>query len=226
MHDYNEEVVIENLKEGLSVKKISLISDAGAPLMCDPGYKLVRHCIENKIYVTTIPGPSSIIGALQLSSIPTNKFIFHGFLPKNKKAIGDFIDGLAESNATSVFFVSRHKLLQFLDEISKKLPEQKMAVCKELTKLNERVIIGSSTTVLREIKKNPKNILGEFVLVVEGGNCRSKTAFSGLSPEIIKVINKLLNKFSLTDTVEIVHKIGDINKNEIYKKALELKNEK
>ncbi len=226
LHDYNEEVVIENLKEDLSVKKISLISDAGAPLMCDPGYKLVRHCIENKIHVTTIPGPSSVIGALQLSSIPTNKFIFHGFLPKNKKAIGDFIDGLAESNATSVFFVSRHKLLQFLEEISQKLPEQKLAVCKELTKLNERVIIGSSTTVLREIKKNPKNILGEFVLVVEGSNYRSKTAFSGLSPEIIKAINKLLNKFSLTDTVEIVHKIGDINKNEIYKKALELKNEK
>lgn len=226
LHDYNEEAVIENLKNSFDVKKISLISDAGAPLISDPGYKLVRYCKENGIHVTTIPGPSSIISALQLSSIPINKFIFHGFLPKNKKGVDELIDSLVESSATSVFFVSRHKILQFLEEISKKLHDQKIAVCKELTKMNENVFVGLPQAVLQEFKEKPKAALGEFVVVVEGNSHKAKKAFNSLDPDIIEVIKRLLKSFSLTETVEIVHKIGNINKNEIYKKALELKNEK
>ena len=113
LHDYNEENVVEKIKDHLVNKKLSLISDAGSPLISDPGYKLVRHCILNNIYVTIIPGASSITSALQLSSIPINEYKFLGFVPKTKKGIDDFIELLKYSVCTSVFFISTHKILLF-----------------------------------------------------------------------------------------------------------------
>jgi 16S rRNA (cytidine1402-2'-O)-methyltransferase len=226
LHDYNEEIVIEKIKEHLNNKRLSLISDAGSPLISDPGYKLVRFCIENNVYVTVIPGPSSVTSALQISSIPINQFVFLGFVPKTKKSIDDFINRLEQSSFTSVFFVSTHKILSFLEIISTKLPDRKIAVCKELTKINEGVFVGSSSEVYNEFKQRSKNSLGEFVIVVEEVNANRKKLLSGLTPDTIEAINKLLEKFSLTDTVEIVHKIGNIGKKEIYKKALEIQNEK
>jgi 16S rRNA (cytidine1402-2'-O)-methyltransferase len=226
LHDYNEEIVIEKIVESLKNKKLSLISDAGSPLISDPGYKLVRFCIENDIYVTTIPGASSVTSALQISSIPINKYTFHGFLPKTKKSVVNFVEILKKSNLTSVFFVSSHKILSFLEILSKELSDRKIAVCKELTKMNERVFIGSSLEVFKEFKQSSKNSLGEFVIVVEEQNIDTKKSLYELSPDIIDIIKKLLDKFSLTDTVKIVHKIGNIEKKEIYKKALDIQNEK
>ena len=110
LHDYNEEIVIEKIKENLKNKKLSLISDAGSPLISDPGYKLVRFCIEKNIYVTVVPGPSSVTTALQISSIPINHYTFHGFVPKTKKGIDDFVETLKLSGCTSVFFISTHKI--------------------------------------------------------------------------------------------------------------------
>ena len=226
LHDYNEEIVINKIQESLKNKKFSLISDAGSPLISDPGYKLVRYCIKNKIFTTVIPGPSSITSALQISSIPINKYTFHGFVPKTKKGIDDFIDTIKQSTTTSVFFISTHKISSFLEILSKKLPDKKIAVCKELTKINERVFEGKSIEVYNEFKKNLKNSLGEFVLVVEAGIINRKKSTYELTPDIIEIINKLLKKFSLTDTVEIVHKIGNIGKKRIYKKVLNIQNEK
>ena len=226
LHDYNEEIVIEKIKENLKNKKLSLISDAGSPLISDPGYKLVRFCIENNIYVTTIPGPSSITSALQISSIPINKYIFHGFVPKTKKGINDFISALGQSAYTSVFFISTHKILSFLEILSKKLPDRKIAVCKELTKINEGVFVGSSLEVYNEFKLSPKNSLGEFTMVIEQDSGNKKKSKYELPPAIIEIIDKLLEKFTLTDTVEIVHKIGNKGKKEIYKKVLDIQNEK
>ena len=226
LHDYNEENIIEKIKEHLDNKKLSLISDAGSPLISDPGFKLVRHCVLSDIYVTIVPGASSVTSALQLSSIPINEYKFLGFVPKTKKGIGDFINLLKNSTCTSVFFISTHKILLFLEMISSKIPDRKIAVCKELTKINERVFVGTSAEVYDKFKENTKNSLGEFVIVVEEENTNKKKPLSGLTPDIINIINKLLGKFSLTDTVEIVHKIGNISKKEIYKKALDIQNEK
>lgn len=225
LHDYNEEVIINKIGEDLKNKTYSLISDAGSPLISDPGYKLVKFCIKNNIYVTTVPGPSSIIGALQLSSIPINNFTFHGFLPKSKQNIIEFVRIIKKSNITSVFFVSRYKVLLALEIINKEMMDRKIAVCKEITKLNEKVFVGLPNEVLKKFKETPKNSLGEFVVVVEGDST-SKIPVNEVSKEIQDVIKKLLKKFSLTDTVDIVHKIDNIGKKNIYKKALEIQNEK
>ena len=225
LHDYNEEIVIDKISNDLKNKTYSLISDAGSPLISDPGYKLVRYCITNKIYVTTIPGASSIISALQLSSIPVNSYTFYGFLPKSKINTDEFIKKIKETQITSVFFISRYKILSFLETFVKEMPDRKIAVCKEITKLNEKAFIGPSHEVLKQFIETPKSSFGEFVVVIEGSPV-SKISANEVSVELKNAINKLLNKFSLTDTVEIVHKIVNIGKKEVYKKALEIQNEK
>jgi 16S rRNA (cytidine1402-2'-O)-methyltransferase len=225
LHDYNEEFVIDKIKDELNNKVCCLISDAGSPLISDPGYKLVRFCNENNIYLTVVPGASSVTSALQISSIPINKYTFYGFLPKSKNNIVEFIDVLEKTELTSVFFVSRHKIILFLEIMSEKLENRKLAICKEITKINERVFIGFAGTIIKDFKQSKKNSLGEFVVVVEGQN-NINNKLNNINSETETILKKLLKKFSLTDTVEIVHKIGNIGKKELYKKALDIQNEK
>ena len=108
---------------------------------------------------------------------------------------------------------------------SEKIDDKKIAICKEITKINERVFVGLPNEVLKEFRKDSKNTLGEFVVVIEGNNNQKKSK-SLVDLKTEDALKKLLQKFSLTDTVEIVHKMGNIGKKELYKKALELQNEK
>ena len=222
LHDYNEANVIRRVENLVKNQVIVLISDAGSPLVSDPGYKLVKYFIENKTYVTSIPGATSVISALQLSTIPMNQFGFLGFAPKTKKKLQDFLKQILDSNQTSVFFASSHRIIICIKEMVGVLKNRKIAVCKEITKLNEKVFIGSAKKILAEIEKETKNKLGEFVIVVEGKKKHSKIN-DFINTEMENEISKLLEKFSLTDVVEIVHKISYIGKKEIYKKALKLK---
>ena len=224
LHDYNEEDVIEKIIDYLKNKICCLISDAGSPLISDPGYKLVRFCFKNNIYTTVVPGASSVTSALQLSTIPINNYTFYGFLPKSKNKIAEFIQIIKNTKLTSVFFVSRHKILPFLEIMNNELENRNLAVCKEITKINEKVFVGFPETILKNFKQNKTSLLGEFVVVVECDDNSNK--INTISPETEIILKKLLKKFSLTDTVEIVHKIGNIGKKEIYKKALDIQNEK
>ena len=224
LHDHNEDKVIKKVEKNLINQIIVLISDAGSPLISDPGYKLVKFCEENNVYFTTIPGPSSLIAALQISTIPINKFKFLGFAPKTKKGLVDYLAEVQKSCITCVFFVSSHRVLSCLKEMLVIFGNRKIAVCKEITKLNEKKFIGLTKDVINKINKDSKNFLGEFVIIVQG-NKEYLAERTVIGADIEKIISKLLNKFSLTDVVEIVHKFGYIGKKEIYKKALELKND-
>ncbi len=224
LHDHNEGVVIKKIEKDLKNKIISLISDAGSPLISDPGFKLVKFCIENDFYTTVVPGPSSLVSALQLSSIASNKFIFQGFLPKSKKAISEIIETIKNTEQTSILFVSTHKIILFLEMLAEIITNKKIAVCKEMTKMNEKLFIGEPRYVLNKINEKSSYKLGEFVVVIEGNNIK-KTDYS-INYDTNEAMRKLLKKFSLTDTVEIVHKIGNIGKKELYNVALSLKNEK
>jgi len=225
LHDHNEEEIIRNYIEKIKSKSVALISDAGSPLISDPGYKLVRHCINEKIFVTTIPGPSSIIPALQLSGLPVNEFIFAGFAQKNKKKLVNFLNTISSEPKTVILFVSSHKIIQLLEILTAKLPNRKVSVCKEITKLNEKIFNGLPEKVLAEISSSPKYSLGEFVLIIDGEK-NIKHMENHVSLDVEKIIKRLLCKFSLTESVEIVHKISYIEKKQIYKKALDIKNDK
>ena len=221
LHDYNETLIINKISKELSNKKIVLISDAGSPLISDPGFKLVRYCIDNNIYITSIPGSCSIIPALQLSGIPINEFSYLGFFPKSKNKIKFFINEIKNSIRTSVFFVSSNKLIDCLNFIKSEDLDRTISIAKELTKINENVLRGSHEQIISQITNQQILTKGEFVVVVEGKSIK-KTENINLSI-YNDTITMLLLKFSLTEVVEIVHKLIGINKNKIYKWVLKLK---
>jgi len=222
LHDYNEISLISKIRDKISKNNVVLISDAGSPLISDPGYKLVRHCIDNKIPITSIPGPTSIIPALQLSGLSLNKFYFLGFLPKSKKQMLDFINEIKNNTNSCVFFVSHNKLLDCLNIINSQMKDRLISVSKELTKINETIFRGTSKQIIKELKNKDGRTKGEFVIVIEGNSIKNSDI--NHIEQYETEIKKMLSKFSLTDVVEIVHKLSEINKNKIYKWVLDIKN--
>ncbi len=221
LHDYNEQKIINQIKVVLKNKNCVLISDAGSPLISDPGYNLVQYCIANNIRVTSVPGPSSVVSSLQLSGLPISEFTFFGFVPKSKKKIVDLCKNISQEKRTCVLFVSSHKLIDFLDCIESIMANRSISICKELTKVNEFVFRGTPINVKNNILEHKENIKGEFVAVID------KQTSKNLDFDNIdlysKELKKMATKFSLTDIVEIVHKFTKINKNKIYKWLLKLK---
>jgi len=222
LHDYNEEALIKKIQKYQNNSTIALISDAGSPLISDPGFKLVKDFIKKNIFITSIPGPSSVISSIQLSGLPINNFVFFGFVPKNKKNAILMAQQSNELNLTSIYFISGSKIKNFLELLLVNSKNKEIAICKELTKINELVFRGNIKNIIEKIINKEINLKGEFTLVVNG----EKKEKNRLISNIIKIqTSKLLKKYTLTETVEIVHKISNISKKNIYKMALEIKNE-
>ncbi len=221
LHDYNEHKIIDQIKDLLKYKNCVLISDAGSPLISDPGYNLVQHCIANNIRVTSVPGPSSIVSSLQLSGLPISEFVFFGFVPKSKKKIEDLVKSISQEKRTCVFFISNDKLIVFLDCLENIMGNRSISICKELTKVNEFIFRGNPGSVKNKILEDKENIKGEFVAVID----RKKSKNQDFDNIVLysSELKKMATKFSLTDIVEIVHKFTKINKNKIYKWLLKLK---
>ena len=220
LHDYNENLMIKRIEKYQYNSAIALISDAGSPLISDPGYNLIQDYIKKNLYVTTIPGPSSILSSLQLSGLPINNFEFFGFVSKSISNMNSQAKKLQNVIATSVFFISGNRLVSFLKILLDAKINRKVAVCKELTKKNERVFRGYIKKIIDEINIDKSNLKGEFTLLIQGKEKKTKITIQTTTETQIK---KLLKKFSLTEVVEIVHRLTDISKKEIYKKALQLK---
>ena len=222
LHDYNEEVLIKKIEKYQKNSLIALISDAGSPLISDPGYKLVKNFINKNIFVTSVPGPSSIISSLQLSGLNINSFVFFGFVPKKNNSAKITAKRISEFNLTSIFFISGRRLKSFLKLIHINSKNIEVAICKELTKINEAVFRGNVKNMIDKIVNNEINLKGEFTLVVGSDKTMSKRT---INDKIRKQTLKILKKYTLTETVEIVHKLSNISKKDIYKMALELKND-
>jgi 16S rRNA (cytidine1402-2'-O)-methyltransferase len=220
LHDYNENLMIKRIEKYQYNSAIALISDAGSPLISDPGYNLIQDYIKKNLYVTTIPGPSSILSSLQLSGLPINNFEFFGFVSKNISNMNSQAKKLQNVIATSVFFISGNRLISFLKILLDAKINRKVAVCKELTKKNEWVFRGYIKKIIDEINIDESNLKGEFTLLIQGKEKKTKITIQTTTETQIK---KLLKKFSLTEVVEIVHRLTSISKKEIYKKALQLK---
>jgi len=222
LHDHNEDQLIRRIEKYQYNSAIALISDAGSPLISDPGYKLIQDYILKNLYLTAIPGPSSMLSSLQLSGLPINNFEFFGFVSKNKSKMNSQAKKLQNTSSTSVFFISGNRLIAFLTILLDAKINRKVAVCKELTKKNEWVFRGYIKKIIDEINEDKSNLKGEFTLLIQG---KEKIPKNMIQTTIEAEIKKLLKKFSLTEVVEIVHKLTDISKKEIYKKALLLKND-
>ncbi|MEO7804354.1 MAG: 16S rRNA (cytidine(1402)-2'-O)-methyltransferase [Actinomycetota bacterium] len=151
------------LKQG---KDVALVSDGGTPLVSDPGYRIVRACIEEGIKVEVVPGPTSVIAALVLSGLPTARFAFEGFLPRKLGEMRSLFRSLAADQRTLIFFESPRRVTKSLPVMLEGLGNRNMALVREISKVYEEVIRGTVSEVIASIGDNA--VLGEVVLVVEG----------------------------------------------------------
>jgi 16S rRNA (cytidine1402-2'-O)-methyltransferase len=168
-HAHNEHVgvagVIKLLKEG---KVVGLISDAGTPGISDPGFLLVKTCIEQGIDVETLPGATALIPALVNSGFPLDRFVFEGFLP-HKKGRQTRWKAIAEEERTTVLYESPHRLHKALEQIIEFIgPDRPIMVARELSKMHEQMVRGSAAEVLLYFDQNPDKIRGEIVIVIAG----------------------------------------------------------
>ena len=221
-HNFSEKqklkYMISNLKDGLN---IALISDAGTPLISDPGYLLVKAAQEESIQVIPIPGPSSLISALSVSGFSSDKFIFYGFPPKQQKAKQSFMKSLALENRTSIVFESKRRIKDFLVDLEGLCPGRKVFIAREMTKLHETFYRGEINKVISEISFNKNSLKGEFVIVVEGIKEVKKDIL--LSDDQAKVLEIILEKMKKKEALSLASKVFGLKKNSLYKFILEQK---
>ena len=166
-HDYNKEkktpFLITELKSG---RNLAVVSDAGTPGISDPCYYLVREAIKQDIRVVPIPGSSALLSALVVSGLPTDRFVFEGFLPQKKSKRVKRLKELSSEKRTLIFFESPHRLIRTIEDLKEIFGERRIVVARELTKKFEEIIRGKVTDVENDLKK--RKIKGEMVIVVEG----------------------------------------------------------
>ena len=161
--DATKDYIIALLEEG---KVLALVSDAGTPLISDPGYKLVRGCRQKGIYITALPGANAVLPALQLSAMPSDRFLFAGFLPSKDKGVRDVISEYADRRETLVFYESPNRIGKTLDIIAEIIPQREIAVIREVSKLYEESLIDNAKDLAEFLRVNP--IKGEIVIVIHG----------------------------------------------------------
>lgn len=174
-HDFNKEektdILLYRLQEGSSV---ALVCDAGTPLISDPGFYLVRRAIEANILLIPIPGPSSVLAALCVSGLPTDRFIFEGFVPKKPGAREKFFQNLKEETRTIIVFETQHRILNTLQVMKTIMGNRPIVLTRELTKINEEILRGEIEKIDQLLKG--KTIKGEITLLIQGLPQRKKPA--------------------------------------------------
>ena len=161
--EHNEDRLAPELAERARTEKVALVSDAGTPLVSDPGYRLIRACIETGVEVEVLPGPSAVITALVASGLPADVVVFLGFPPRKGRERKELLERISGEASTSVLFESPHRLTKTLRELP---AEASVAVCRELTKLHEEVFRGTAAEAEEHFAGGTR---GEIVLVVRGG---------------------------------------------------------
>ena len=218
-HKFNEKKQIENVIEHINKGKIlSIISDAGTPLLSDPGKLLLNECIKRHFKVVPIPGVSSITTAMSVSGYD-DKFLFYGFLPKKEGELENVLNTLSKLNYSQIFFVPAVKINFYLKIMKKHYFDRKIMIAKEITKIHEEFFRDS----IKDIRLFNPTLKGELTIVISE-NISKKQPVN--EKKIVNKIKKYLKNYSLKDTVELILETENINKNRIYQLCLKVKNEK
>ena len=220
LHDHNEEKVlgkiIKVLKDGDSV---ALVSDAGTPLVSDPGFRLVREAHANRIVVSPIPGASAVTAALSAAGIPTDRFCFEGFLPSKQAARRDALERLASEKRTLVFYESVHRIEESIADMVLIFGDDRAAFLgRELTKLHEQCVQVSLGDLQQKI--DDKDIVGkgEFVIVVAGSNEEVESPL-----EVDRLLRALAKHLSAKDAARVAADATGLKRNALYDRLLQLK---
>ena len=218
-HKFNEKKqthkIIEQIKMG---KILSLISDAGTPLLSDPGKLLLNECINKKIEIIPVPGVSSITTAMSVSGFD-DKFLFYGFLPKTENELNKVLSSLSSQFYSQIFFVPAIKINFYLKKLKIHFAGRKIMIAKEITKMHEAFFRED----INKVKMFKNQLKGELTVVVSEGKVKDKKLDK---KKIYSEAKKYLKKYTLKDTVDIIFEKENINKKEIYKLCLSIKNEK
>jgi len=219
-HDHNaaeqRPKIIERLKAG---HIIALISDAGTPLVSDPGYKLVNDVVAEDLPVTTAPGPSAVLTALQLSGLPTDRFVFLGFLPPRsagrKRALQDWRD----STATIVVFETAKRMIASLKDAVTVFGEREAALTRELTKRHEQAVRGTLPEILEQAESGAITLKGECVLVIGPSDGLPDTA----AVDVDALLREAMSRHTVKDAVRLVSGAHGLDKRDVYARALALR---
>lgn len=219
-HRHNEEIktdaLINKLLEG---KNVALVSDAGTPVISDPGEEIVKKCLENKIKVIPIPGACAAITALIASGIDAKEFTFLGFLPLNKNNRKEKLEQINIGENTIILYEAPHKLIQTLEELSTITRERKIVLAKELTKIHESYTIGTAEELKSEIQQ-PK---GEYVIVIEKNEKTVKQEQKDMLNQLSLEEHYKYYEEKGLDKKEIIKKIAKdrkVSKNDIYREFI------
>ena len=189
-HDFNEEKKAEELAQMLmGDSRIAMVSDAGMPGISDPGYRIVRLCRERGIAVSAIPGPNAAVTALAASGLPSDEFMFVGFLPSKKSARQDKLTGLVNVTSTLVFYEAPHRIEAALEDIQERLGDREACVAREITKVHEEYVFGRLSDVRSRVKP-----LGEFVVVVAGAKEVHESAAPLTRADVLKKLGMTRNE--------------------------------
>jgi 16S rRNA (cytidine1402-2'-O)-methyltransferase len=222
-HEHNAEAVrpaiLAALQDG---KSFALVSDAGVPLVSDPGYRLVQACIAENITVTSLPGASAVLTALTLSGLPTDAFTFIGFLPQKSKARIDMLTKFKSVPSTLIAFESPHRIVDALADVATALGDRPIAMARELTKLHEEVLRGTADEV-RDILAARESVKGEIVLVI--GPPLDEVVVTS-DDEIEAAITMALRDNPASKAANIVAKQLNLKKEDIYARILKRKGDK
>ncbi|MEO8400483.1 MAG: 16S rRNA (cytidine(1402)-2'-O)-methyltransferase [Gammaproteobacteria bacterium] len=223
LHQHNERekstALLERLQQGDS---IALISDAGTPLISDPGYFLVREARVAGITIVPIPGACAAITALSASGLATDRFSFEGFLPAKTKQRVQSLETLRTEARTMVFYEAPHRVLDTLEDMQKVFGEKRQVVlARELTKLYETIRSAALDELVEWVKNDDNQQRGEIVIMVEGANSAVPESAEIVSAE--NILKILMNELPLKQAVDLAAKISGLRKNELYQRALELK---
>lgn len=216
LHDHNEQqkadLLVEKLQQGTN---IALISDAGTPLISDPGFHLVRKCRQAGLKVVPLPGACAAITALCASGIASDRFCFEGFLPAKPKARKDKLQNIAEEDRTLIFYESTHRILDSLEDIETVLgADRYIVLAREITKTWE-TISGDTVSNLRQwLTEAPNRTKGEMVLIIEG---KPKTEENdSINPQAVKALTLIAKELPLKKAAAIVAELYGYKKNALY----------
>ncbi|WP_295354724.1 16S rRNA (cytidine(1402)-2'-O)-methyltransferase [uncultured Succinivibrio sp.] len=219
-HDHNEgeraELIIEEVRAG---GVVALISDAGSPLINDPGYRVVTICAEQGVKVVPLPGPCALITALEASALPTDKFMFCGFFPVKEKELTGVLESLKSADYTAVFYEAPRRIVDTMELMAKILPDHDVTLCREMTKTFESFYRLKAKEAPEFLKADPDRTKGEFVVAIGA----VKKEFSEIDPKIAAALEELIKTSPVKTVANVLASITGLKKNDLYNLALELK---
>ena len=223
LHDHNEQAAVAGLIDELAAgKSVALVSDAGTPLISDPGYRLVAAAHENSVRVVPVAGPSAVTVALSAAGLPTDRYCFEGFLPAKAKARKERLDEVQSETRSLVYYESVHRVRDSLADMKEVFGGDRPAfIGRELTKMHEQCVQAPLADLLCQVDEGDIPSKGEFVIIVAGSTKEPESSY-----DVDLLLTELSASLSAKDAAKIAAKLTSHQRNDLYARILELRDRK